>query len=444
MNSISSTSVDALARDDSAELLYNHTCSSLSDLDMEIICSVPPGGNWQDIPDCIVEKSARLTQIRNSGGRTTYYGRLSNHLPSYTVNTYFNRPGNGSFIHPVEDRLISMREAARLQSFPDHFRFLGSFSSRFKQIGNAVPPLLARAVAEMIKSGLVVDLFSGAGGLSEGFAQAGNDIIVGSDMNAHMCETYAYNHPQTQVVQADVSSMPQRDKLLEVIENTLSGKTLTSLIGGPPCQGDVADAALVQLPYPVQGHLLGGPVSQGVAPLHADELGRDADPGVALPHYLLLQVGVVGIGVHASAHVEPLDDHGAAGISGRPGMSNHYPGAIGGGRGRLEAPEAVLGERLAGLVGGCRTRGDVLVLEIALRDLQPDRGADEGTVAAADLFAHVRDLPGRPITCRVVPLPDRAVAGVGRRIRFSGRMRAAFIVRAGGQDQGQGEQQEAG
>ncbi|MFW9815406.1 MAG: DNA (cytosine-5-)-methyltransferase [Candidatus Thorarchaeota archaeon] len=219
------------------DFLYNHICSSLSDLDLEMICSVPPGGNWQDIPETIVKKSTRLTQISNSGGRTTYYGRLSNHLPSYTINTYFNRPGNGSFIHPDENRLISMREAARLQSFPDHFRFLGSFSSRYKQIGNAVPPLLARSVAEVLETGQVIDLFSGAGGLSEGFAQAGNDVILGSDLNIHMCETYAYNHPQTRVVQADLSSDSQYAHLLEEIENVLSGRTLTCLIGGPPCQG---------------------------------------------------------------------------------------------------------------------------------------------------------------------------------------------------------------
>ncbi|MHA2025565.1 MAG: DNA (cytosine-5-)-methyltransferase [Candidatus Thorarchaeota archaeon] len=219
------------------ELLYNHRCSSLSDLDMEMIRAVPPGGNWQDIPERVVKKSARLTQIRNSGGRTTYYGRLLNHLPSYTVNTYFNRPGNGTFVHPQQDRLISMREAARLQSFPDHYRFLGSFSSRYKQIGNAVPPLLARTIAEQIQTGIVVDLFSGAGGLSEGFQQAGNEIVLASDVNSHMCETYAYNHSETNVFLADVNDLSQSDEMLEEIERTLSGKTLTSLIGGPPCQG---------------------------------------------------------------------------------------------------------------------------------------------------------------------------------------------------------------
>ena len=237
VNSISLVTVESPVREDPMELLYNHVCSSLSDLDMEMIRAVPPGGNWQDIPERVVKKSARLTQIRNSGGRTTYYGRLLNNLPSYTVNTYFNRPGNGTFVHPQQDRLISMREAARLQSFPDHYRFLGSFSSRYKQIGNAVPPLLARAVADQIQTGLVVDLFSGAGGLSEGFQQAGNEVVLASDVNSHMCETYAYNHTETNVFLADVNDISQSEELLEEIERTLSGRTLTSLIGGPPCQG---------------------------------------------------------------------------------------------------------------------------------------------------------------------------------------------------------------
>ena len=237
VNSISLVSVESPVRENVVELLYNHVCSSLSDLDMEMICSVPQGGNWQDIPENVVEKSARLTQIRHSGGRTTYYGRLSNNLPSYTVNTYFNRPGNGTFIHPHQDRLISMREAARLQSFPDHYRFLGSYSSRYKQIGNAVPPFLARAVADQIQTGLVLDMFSGAGGLSEGFIQAGNDIVLATDSNSHMCETYRYNHPKTNVVLADVDNPSQSKELLEEIERTLKGRTLTTIVGGPPCQG---------------------------------------------------------------------------------------------------------------------------------------------------------------------------------------------------------------
>ncbi|MBE0526658.1 MAG: DNA cytosine methyltransferase, partial [Candidatus Thorarchaeota archaeon] len=126
---------------------------------MEVVINVSQGGNWTNLPDSTVAKSARLTQIKKSGGRTTYYGRLNNSMPSYTINTYFNRPGNGTFIHPEQNRLISMREAARLQSFPDNYRFFGSSSSKYKQIGNAVPPLLARSIGSMISRGVCIDLF---------------------------------------------------------------------------------------------------------------------------------------------------------------------------------------------------------------------------------------------------------------------------------------------
>ena len=219
------------------EFLYNHVCAPLSDLDMEMVQAVPLGGNWKDIPLTTAKKSARVMQIRSSGGRTTYYGRLDWSLPSYTINTYFNRPGNGTFIHPQQDRLISLREAARLQSFKDSYQFLGSRASMYKQIGNAVPPLLARAVGELHKTGKVVDVFSGAGGFSEGFEQAGHRVVVASDFQKHMCTTYSCNHPQTHVVQCDLSNQEGLSNLIEEIERELSGKSLSILAGGPPCQG---------------------------------------------------------------------------------------------------------------------------------------------------------------------------------------------------------------
>jgi len=219
------------------EVLYNHVCATLSELDMEVVMNVPPGGNWMSLPDSTIAKSARLTQIKNSGGRTTYYGRLNNSMPSYTINTYFNRPGNGTFIHPSQNRLISMREAARLQSFPDNYRFMGSMSSRYKQIGNAVPPLLARSVGEKIRSGLGVDLYCGAGGLSEGLEQAGHNIVVSSDFNSNMCKTYRVNKPDTRVIQSDFNKQEDVDNLLETVDNELRGRTLNLLAGGPPCQG---------------------------------------------------------------------------------------------------------------------------------------------------------------------------------------------------------------
>jgi DNA (cytosine-5)-methyltransferase 1 len=218
-------------------VLYNHVCTSLSELDMEMIRAIPPGGNWKDIPIDIVKKSARLLQIRASGGRTTYYGRLDGSLPSYTISTYFNRPGNGTFIHPRQNRLISLREAARLQSFPDSYRFLGSTTSMYKQIGNAVPPLLARALGERIPLGLVVDLFAGAGGLSQGLTMAGHRLLLSSDFNRNMCDTHAENHSNSQIKQSDMTNPSHLESLVDETENVLRGRTLGMVCGGPPCQG---------------------------------------------------------------------------------------------------------------------------------------------------------------------------------------------------------------
>ena len=80
----------------------NHYTPKLSDLDLQMVRAIPPGGNWKNIPVSIPSK--RLEQIRESyarggGSRSTYYGRLRPDAPSYTISTYFNRPGNGCYIH---------------------------------------------------------------------------------------------------------------------------------------------------------------------------------------------------------------------------------------------------------------------------------------------------------------------------------------------------------
>ena len=82
------------------------------------------------------------------------YGRLEKDKPAATITTRFDTPSGGRFIHPVADRTITLREAARLQSFPDNFEFVGTKSSVCKQIGNAVPPKLSYFLANLVKYAL--------------------------------------------------------------------------------------------------------------------------------------------------------------------------------------------------------------------------------------------------------------------------------------------------
>ena len=220
-----------------SSLLYDHLTAKLSDLDMEMVVAIPPGGNWKDIPLKTVKKSKRLQQIRASGGRTTYYCRLKYEDPSYTINTFFNRPGNGCFIHPVQNRLISLREGARLQSFPDDYRFFGSKPSKYKQIGNAVPPLMAKEVAKVFRGETAIDLFAGAGGLSWGLHEAGFRCLVSVDFDKRMCETLRANECAEEVLNIDLTGNEAIDVVCEAVENNLKGKQLDLCAGGPPCQG---------------------------------------------------------------------------------------------------------------------------------------------------------------------------------------------------------------
>jgi len=118
-----------------------------SPTDKEIIRHVKPGGNYMDIPDEVSTK--RIMYFKSTGGRTTTYGRLDPEKPNYTLNTHFNRPNIGCNIHYNEDRMITIREGLRFQSFPDDFHLKSNTKRNYYvQVGNAVPPLLSKAWAE--------------------------------------------------------------------------------------------------------------------------------------------------------------------------------------------------------------------------------------------------------------------------------------------------------
>lgn len=110
---------------------------------------VPEGGNRFDLQ----KKRPDLTPmcwIRKKTGGTDLFGRLWGDRPAFTIRTEFFKPEKGRYLHPRQHRPITHREAARLQSFPDSFKFTGTKIEIAKQIGNAVPPLLGKKVAEVL------------------------------------------------------------------------------------------------------------------------------------------------------------------------------------------------------------------------------------------------------------------------------------------------------
>jgi DNA (cytosine-5)-methyltransferase 1 len=215
------------------------------------------------------------------GGFTDVYGRLAWDRPAVTLTGKCRTPSAGRYAHPEQDRGLSIREAALLQGFPSDFSFCGNFDSRYQQIGNAVPPVVAKKFAEHIAKyclseppptservetldGLsfpvgagfaiqingfkrqrarndvptsntfsALDLFSGAGGLSLGLKHAGFKLLGAIDNDAAAVETYKRNLGN-HIILADIGKISPQ----EIAERfQINPGSLTLLAGGPPCQG---------------------------------------------------------------------------------------------------------------------------------------------------------------------------------------------------------------
>jgi DNA (cytosine-5)-methyltransferase 1 len=121
--------------------LYNHISSKHDPKTLSIMKMIKEGKGMRDLP------SKYRTKSVHSGA----YGRMLRTKPAYTITTRFDTPPVGRVTHPILNRSITAREAARIQSFPDRFIFYGSKTSIGKQIGNAVPPLLSKNIANNLK-----------------------------------------------------------------------------------------------------------------------------------------------------------------------------------------------------------------------------------------------------------------------------------------------------
>jgi DNA (cytosine-5)-methyltransferase 1 len=149
------TSYQQLMREDACNILYNHQTRRHNEQDLAAFAQMPEGGKYVDLPE-------RFKRYRDDIFKDKYR-KLYRNRPSWTIEAHIGKD-TYRYIYPSLNeepeppRTISVREAARLQSFPDRFRFLGPFTKQFYQLGNAVPPLLAKAVAEAILPGVLVGM----------------------------------------------------------------------------------------------------------------------------------------------------------------------------------------------------------------------------------------------------------------------------------------------
>ncbi|MFC5480456.1 DNA cytosine methyltransferase [Massilia suwonensis] len=131
-----------------SKCLTSHQAANLGPANTVRLPFIPPGGSWRDIPHDLLPKGM---QRAKRSDHTKRYGRLEPQGIASTILTKCD-PHWGAYIHPTQHRILSVREAARLQSFPDRVRFCGSLSEQYEQVGNAVPPLFARAIGNQIQS----------------------------------------------------------------------------------------------------------------------------------------------------------------------------------------------------------------------------------------------------------------------------------------------------
>lgn len=219
----------------------NHVTRTYTGIVLERMQHLSQGGKMGDLPSHLQHESFLRTGEKKTGGPNMRLLRLEMDKPALTVTAYiFNK-----FVHPFDDRYVTPREAACLQDFPIDYEFKGTLGQVQKQIGNAVPVKLGKAIAtevakyfERQKIGgeiLLASYFCGAGGLDLGFEQASNQKLqfktgFTTDIEKWAEATVNHNRPNWKFLRADIRTLnPQQ------VYDSLGGAPRV-IIGGPPCQ----------------------------------------------------------------------------------------------------------------------------------------------------------------------------------------------------------------
>lgn len=128
-----------------------HVCPRISGHSLDRMRAIPKdGGSWTDLTEDQAHLRIPSMNVEKPGSFPDVYGRLAWDRPAPTITRECSHPGNGRYSHPEQDRLLSVREMALLQGFPADYQFEGSLSFKYRQIGDAVPPLIAGLIADAI------------------------------------------------------------------------------------------------------------------------------------------------------------------------------------------------------------------------------------------------------------------------------------------------------
>lgn len=136
-------------------VLTNHYAARLAAQNLARIQALKPGQDWRNLPPDLLPGGMQKALRKD---HTRRYRRMTWDGVARSIITRFRDPKSGEYTHPEQHRTISIREAARIQSFPDWFAFEGSYTQQYDQVGNAVPVLLGRAVAAELKQVLAASM----------------------------------------------------------------------------------------------------------------------------------------------------------------------------------------------------------------------------------------------------------------------------------------------
>jgi DNA (cytosine-5)-methyltransferase 1 len=140
-----STPFQRAMRAEAGQVLHNHYAPKLSPQNLRRIEYLKPGEDWRSLPHELLPAGMQRALRKD---HTRRFRRMQWEGIARSIITRFRDPKSGEYIHPEQTRTISIREAARIQSFPDWFVFEGSNTEQYDQVGNAVPPLLAKAIGK--------------------------------------------------------------------------------------------------------------------------------------------------------------------------------------------------------------------------------------------------------------------------------------------------------
>jgi DNA (cytosine-5)-methyltransferase 1 len=219
----------------------NHQTRKFTGLVFERIRHLPAGGKMGDLPPSLQHKSFVRTGKKKTGGPNLRLLRLEMDKPSLTVTAFiFNK-----FVHPLEDRYITPREAACLQDFPVDYEFFGTLGEVQQQIGNAIPVNLAKAIASEVAKYFkrknsdgcksIASYFVGAGGFDLGFEGFSDSRVsfktkFSTDIEEAVKSTIQANRPTWNFMKEDIRQL-QPNTVMQKLK-----KKPDVIIGGPPCQ----------------------------------------------------------------------------------------------------------------------------------------------------------------------------------------------------------------